>query len=163
MFTKIPIPRKKHDAYELLLQILPSLISEDDDEITILANSSSAIKYFIRGISWVGFYLYKDGFLKLGPFQGLPACTKIKIGEGVCGSSFLQKETIIVKDVRTHPNHIACDAQTKSEIVIPLIVNHQMYGVLDLDSYRLSHFTKTDQHYLEQVAHIITQQLNKII
>lgn len=163
MFKKISLPTSKKETYELLITSLKELISNDDCIMSILANTTSLIKYFLKGVSWVGFYLYVDNRLKLGPFQGLPACTTIEIGRGVCGSAFEKEQTIIVKDVRKHTNHIACDAGTKSEIVVPLKVNNKMYGVLDLDSYQLARFTKTDQYYLEIVCNIVSQILSTLM
>lgn len=163
MFNKIEIPKKKVEVYELLIQSLKGLLDEKLEPISILANTSSILKYFLKNVSWVGFYIYKNGQLILGPFQGLPACTSIEIGKGVCGSSFLQKETIIIRDVTKHNNHIACDALTKSEIVLPILVGNEIYGVLDLDSYIYSRFTKTDKKYLEKICEIVGNKLSKCI
>lgn len=163
MFNQIEIPKKKIEVYELLIQSLKGLLDEKLEPISILANASSLLKYFLKNVSWVGFYIYKNGQLILGPFQGLPACTSIEVGKGVCGSSFLQKETIIVRDVTKHNNHIACDALTKSEIVLPIFVSNEIYGVLDLDSYIYSRFTKTDKKFLEKICEIIGNKLSEYI
>lgn len=162
MFKYITLPNTKNETYEMLIQTLDALLEGTNDEIAVLSNSASLIKYFLKDVSWVGFYLYKKNQLILGPFQGFPACTNIQIGSGVCGSSFEEDKTMLIRDVNTHPNHIACDANTQSEIVIPVHKKHSLYGVLDLDSFKLARFTKTDQAYLEQIVNIIEKHLNKL-
>lgn len=162
MFKYIDLPDTKIENYELLLSSLDALLDDTDDEISILSNACSLLKYFLKNVSWVGFYLYKNKNLVLGPFQGFPACTNIEIGRGVCGTSFAEDKTILVKDVNNHPNHIACDANTKSEIVIPIHKSNQLFGVLDLDSFQLARFTKTDSQYLEKAVRIIEKHLNRL-
>lgn len=162
MFKYIDLPNSKNETYEMLTQTLDALLEGTNDEIAILSNSASLIKYFLKDVSWVGFYLFKQNQLVLGPFQGFPACTNIEVGSGVCGSSFEEDKTILVRDVNTHPNHIACDANTQSEIVIPVHKNSSLYGVLDLDSFKLARFTKTDQTYLEKIVLIIENHLSKL-
>lgn len=161
MFKHIDLPSSKLEVYELLIPTLQNLLEDTEDRVAVLANSSSLLKYFLKNVSWVGFYIYKNDHLVLGPFQGYPACTNIQIGKGVCGSSFLNKKTIIVRDVTKHENHIACDALTKSEIVLPIFINNEIFGVLDLDSYVISRFTATDQKYLEIISEIIGIALSK--
>lgn len=163
MFKHIELPKKKVEAYELLIPSLKALLEDTIEPVSILANASALLKYFLKNVSWVGFYIYKNDKLLLGPFQGFPACTSIQVGKGVCGSSFLKKETIIIKDVTKHDNHIACDALTKSEIVLPIFVNDKIYGVLDLDSYIYSRFTKTDKKYLEIICEIIGKKLTECV
>ena len=146
--------------YESLLLQIEALINPSEPLITNLANVTAAIKAAFDKISWVGFYLIKDGKLFLGPFQGNVACTVIDIGKGVCGVSALRKETIIVEDVDKFPEHIACEAGTHSEIVVPLIKNELIFGVLDLDSYQLSAFNETDKYYLEILCKTLIQKLS---
>lgn len=145
--------------YESLLLQIEALINPDEPLITNLANVTAALKAAFDKISWVGFYLIKDGKLFLGPFQGNVACTVIEIGKGVCGLSSSREETIIVDDVDKFPGHIACDSGSRSEIVIPLLKNDKLFGVLDLDSYQISAFTETDKKYLEQLCNSLTGKL----
>lgn len=148
------------EIYESLLQQLNSLINPDEPLISNLANVTATLKDTFDKISWVGFYLLKDGKLYLGPFQGKVACTVIEIGRGVCGSSAARKETIIVNDVDQFPGHIVCDGGSRSEIVIPLIKDEKIFGVLDLDSYQLSAFNETDKYYLEILSKTLIQKLS---
>jgi GAF domain-containing protein len=121
------------EQYELLIKQLKSLLSKDERLITNLANLTAALKQTFEKISWVGFYLFDGEFLYLGPFQGKIACTKIKLGSGVCGTAAQKCESIIVPDVNQFPGHIFCDLDSKSEIVIPIVKNNKLIGVLDLD------------------------------
>lgn len=145
--------------YSLLLKQLNTLIEGETDEVTLLANASALLNQFLEEINWVGFYIWKEGELVLGPFQGLPACTRIAYGKGVCGTAVKQRETIRVADVTQFPGHIVCDAASQSEIVIPIIVNDSVYGVLDIDSPITDRFDKTEQTYLEEFVKIIESQL----
>ena len=148
------------EVYKSLLQQLNSLVNPAEPLVSNLANVTAALKHTFNKISWVGFYLLKDGKLYLGPFQGKIACTVIEIGKGVCGSSVERKETIIVNDVEQFPGHIVCDGGTCSEIVIPLIKDEKIFGVLDLDSYQLSAFNETDKYYLEILSKTLIQKLS---
>ncbi len=147
------------EIYESLIQQLSTLINPDEPLISNLANVTAALKDTFEKISWVGFYLLKDGKLYLGPFQGKIACTVIEFGRGVCGSSAARKETIIVNDVDQFPGHIACDGGSRSEIVIPLTKDEKIFGVLDLDSYQLSAFNLIDKQYLEELCKLIVTKL----
>ena len=148
------------EIYESLIQQVNALINPDEPLISNLANVTAVLKDTFEKISWVGFYLLKDGRLYLGPFQGKVACTVIEIGKGVCGSSVARKETIIVNDVDLFPGHIVCDGGSRSEIVIPLIKEEKIFGVLDLDSYQLSAFNETDKYYLEILCKTLIQKLS---
>jgi len=148
------------EIYESLLQQLNALINPDEPLISNLANVTAALKDTFEKISWVGFYLLKDGKLYLGPFQGKVACTVIEISNGVCGGSAARKETIIVNDVDQFPGHIVCDGGSRSEIVIPLMKDEKIFGVLDLDSYQLSAFNETDKYYLEILNKTLIQKLS---
>jgi len=147
----------KEEQYKSLIPQIEGLLYGETDFIANLANVCAALKEQFNWF-WVGFYLVKDYELVLGPFQGPVACTRIKKGKGVCGSSWLLGETIIVPDVDEFPGHIACASASKSEIVLPLIKNDKVIGVFDVDSEFLNHFDEMDKIYLEQVISII---LNK--
>lgn len=158
MFTAIPKKDTKEENYQLLLDYLPHTLSKDDKTISNLANMSALLNYFIDGINWVGFYLQDKEELYLGPFQGNVACTRIKFGAGVCGTAFERKQPLIVKDVDAFPGHIACDAASKSEIVLPFFTK-ELSGVLDVDSPIKDHFDEVDQSYLEQAIKILEDVL----
>ena len=148
------------DKYKLLLKQLKELLSKDDDELSNLSNLTAAINQTFNKISWVGFYLYKNQRLILGPFQGKVACTAIDIGKGVCGSAAEKKNTIIVEDVNQFPGHIFCDADSKSEIVVPIIKSDgSLFGVLDLDSNNYSAFNETDRKYLEEICKFLSEKI----
>ena len=121
MFVKIEKGKTKIENYKILLSNLEYFLSKDDDFITSLSNLSAFLDYFLDDINWVGFYLFDGTKLYLGPFQGLPACTQIKLGVGVCGTSANERKTYVVDDVESFSGHIACDGNSKSEIVIPII------------------------------------------
>ena len=138
---------------------LESLISKDKYEITSLSNMSALIFNSLQDVSWAGFYLVREGKLILGPFQGKIACTEIKFGKGVCGTTAEKKETIIVKNVHEFPGHIACDSESNSEIVVPIFKNGELYGVLDLDSKKLERFDEKDKILLESMVKILEKKL----
>jgi L-methionine (R)-S-oxide reductase len=148
----------KDEIYSELLPQIKSLIEDESDLIANLANVTSALKQAFPSFSWVGFYLMKGGELVLGPFQGKLACTRIKIGSGVCGTAVLKKETIIVPDVEEFPGHIYCDPDSRSEIVVPIIKDGEVLGVLDIDSYELDNFDETDKFYLEKIVEILLEK-----
>lgn len=141
----------KSDRYEQLIPQIETLIAGEDDLVANLANTVAALRYGM-GFFWVGFYLVKNDELVLGPFQGPVACTRIRQGQGVCGRSWEEAETIIVPNVEEFPGHIACSSDSKSEIVVPLVKQGKVIGVLDVDSDMLNYFNKTDQRYLERLV-----------
>ncbi len=145
--------------YESILPQIDSLLNAGEPLISNLSNVTAALKEAFEKISWVGFYFLKEEKLFLGSFQGKVACTVINVGNGVCGTAALTEETIIVEDVDKFPGHIACDSGSKSEIVVPLIVNGKVIGVLDLDSYSYSAFNNTDKKYLEMLCFILSNKL----
>jgi L-methionine (R)-S-oxide reductase len=145
----------KQEQYEALLPQIKGLLEGENDLIANLANVAAALKEQF-GWFWVGFYLVKKDELVLGPFQGPVACTRIKKGRGVCGSSWAQAKTLIVPDVEKFPGHIACSSLSKSEIVVPLFYNGEVVGVLDVDSDQLNQFDTTDQNYLEQIIRLVS-------
>ncbi|MDD7280890.1 GAF domain-containing protein [Floccifex sp.] len=142
----------------LLTQQLKYLIEDDQYEITSLSNMASFIYNELEDVSWAGFYLYKDEQLILGPFQGKVACTIIKMGSGVCGTSALKQETLVVENVHEFPGHIACDSASNSEIVVPIVVNDKLYGVLDLDSTSFDRFGK-DKELIESFVDVLVKKL----
>ena len=146
--------------YNLLSKQLQSLIEDETNLIAILSNTSALLNDNLDQINWVGFYLIDNQELILGPFQGHPACVHIAIGKGVCGTAVAHNQTQCIADVHQFPGHIACDAQSKSEIVIPLHQNNEIIGVLDIDSPINSRFTEEDQRQLENLVSIIEQQLS---
>lgn len=142
----------REKSYEQLLGQLEALIEGERDLTANLANASALLNQFLKNINWVGFYLWKEEELVLGPFQGLPACIRIPYGRGVCGKAVEEKATMLVPNVNEFPGHIVCDAKSKSEIVIPLIVGDCVVAVLDIDSPEFNRFDKLDQLYLEKYA-----------
>jgi GAF domain-containing protein len=144
----------KQEQYEALIPQIKGLLQGETDLIANLANVAAALKEQF-GWFWVGFYLVKENELVLGPFQGPVACTRIKKGRGVCGSSWQKEATLIVPDVEKFPGHIACSSLSKSEIVVLLKQDGRVHGVLDVDSDALDQFDTTDQHYLEQIISLI--------
>ncbi|MGE5352366.1 MAG: GAF domain-containing protein [Acidobacteriota bacterium] len=148
------------EKYRELIPQVENLLSSDDFTVTTLSNFTAALKQTFPKISWVGFYLKKGDFLYLGPFQGKIACTQIKIGQGVCGTSAEKKETVIVPDVDKFPGHIACDSLSRSEIVVPLIKGGELLGVLDLDSTSYNSFNEVDKKYLEALGHLVLEKIS---
>ena len=141
----------KQEQYEALIPQINALIEGEPDLVANLANTVAALKEQF-GWFWVGFYLVKKDELVLGPFQGPVACTRIKKGRGVCGASWAQQKTLIVPDVEKFPGHIACNSLSKSEIVVPVIINNEVVAVLDVDSDSYDQFDETDKHYLEKIV-----------
>jgi GAF domain-containing protein len=144
----------KQEQYESLIPQIKGLLEGEPDLVANLANVCAALKEQF-GWLWVGFYLVKNEELVLGPFQGPVACTRIRKGKGVCGSSWAQARTLIVEDVEKFPGHIACSSLSRSEIVVPIIRNSEVLGVLDVDSIHLSDFDTTDQKYLEIIVNLL--------
>lgn len=141
----------KEEQYKALLPQIKALIEGEPDLIANLANICGALKEQF-GWLWVGFYIVKNEELVLAPFQGPVACTRIKKGKGVCGTAWQKAATLIVEDVEKFPGHIACSSLSKSEIVVPLILNGEVKGVLDVDSVSLNEFDETDKKYLEEIV-----------
>lgn len=142
-----------NEEYTLLIKQLTGLIENEKDLIANLANCSALLFQSLENVNWAGFYLLKAGELVLGPFQGLPACIRIPLGQGVCGTAAQNKETQLVADVHQFPGHIACDASSNSEIVVPLIHPEKgLLGVLDIDSTRFDRFSEEDKAGLEALA-----------
>ena len=142
------------------IEDLNLLLDSSDHPITLLANTSAFIFDSIDRLNWVGFYLFDGKELVLGPFCGKPACTRIAMDSGVCGTSAQKRETIVVPDVDAFPGHIVCDGNSRSEIVVPLIQSDTMIGVLDVDSPVLSRFSDEEKIFFEQVRDILLQKLS---
>nr|WP_221635645.1 GAF domain-containing protein [Listeria aquatica] len=139
-----------------------ALISGEKNLIANLSNLSALLNQALDQINWVGFYLFEQeqDELVLGPFQGLPACIRIPLGKGVCGNAAKDQKTYIVQDVNAFPGHIACDAQSRSEIVVPLVLEGKLIGVLDIDSPNISRFDETDKLYLEQICEALLAEIH---
>lgn len=146
MFSKIEYTGTLEEKYEQLSKQLDALLEGETDLIANLSNASSLLNQFLPDVNWVGFYLVKEGELVLGPFQGLPACVRIPFGKGVCGTAVSKGETIVVDDVHQFPGHIACDANSNAEIVIPIRKNGEIIGVLDIDSPKFNRFSDEQEH-----------------
>jgi L-methionine (R)-S-oxide reductase len=144
----------KTEQYESLVPQIKSLLDGEPDLIANLANTIAALKEQF-GWLWVGFYLVKNDELVVGPFQGPVACTRIRKGRGVCGTSWAEAKTLIVPDVEKFPGHIACSSLSRSEIVVPVIRNNEVVAVLDVDSEAYNDFDETDKYYLEQIIDLI--------
>jgi GAF domain-containing protein len=142
-----------------LIKSLDSLLENTNDNIAVLANASAFINEFIGDVNWVGFYLLKNDALVLGPFQGRSACVDIQIGKGVCGRCALVRKSIIIKDVKQIDNYISCHDETRSEIVLPIIINDNLYGVLDIDSLTVDRFSEDDLIILEEFVEIIKKYI----
>ncbi|TKC15816.1 GAF domain-containing protein [Robertmurraya kyonggiensis] len=150
MFKVESYGKNRQDQYNLLRKQLVALLEDETNQIANLSNASALLNQFFDRVNWVGFYLTEGNELVLGPFQGLPACVRIPYGKGVCGTSASEKKTLRVEDVHQFPGHIACDAASQSEIVVPIIKNGEVIGVLDIDSPEKNRFDEIDQENLEK-------------
>lgn len=148
-------------SYSLLIKQAKMITENTNNLISDLSNVSSLLFNSLGDVSWVGFYIYSNGRLLLGPFNGKPACTEIEIGRGVCGTAFEREETIIVDNVHEFSGHIACDAASNSEIVVPIVFDERIVGVLDIDSTSFSRFDEEDKIGLENIADIISLSFAK--
>ncbi len=146
-------------SYKYMNMAIEDLLKTEKDEIAVLSNISSFINSYMKDINWVGFYLYKQDELVLGPFQGGPACIRIKIGKGVCGTCVSENKVQLVPNVHEFPGHIACDGATNSEIVLPICINGKIYGVLDIDSPEFERFSEIEKNALEKTVKLIEEYL----
>lgn len=149
----------REEQQRAVLSQLRALIHDEPNTVANLANASALLNVYLSDINWVGFYLFDGQELVLGPFQGLPACIRIPLGKGVCGTSAQLQTTQRIEDVHTFPGHIACDAASNSEIVIPITKDGNLFGVLDIDSPIKGRFDEEDQRFLEQFVTILSEQL----
>ena len=161
MFTVENYSGSLKERYALLLKQLEALIAEEENLIANLSNASALLNVFLERVNWVGFYLFdsEKNQLVLGPFQGLPACIRIPLGRGVCGTAASKKETMMIDDVNQFPGHIACDAASRSEIVIPLLKDNQLIGVLDIDSPDYNRFTQEEAELLQSFVKVLEKYL----
>lgn len=159
MFTQTDYSGSSLEQYTMLSKQLDALLEGENNSIANLSNASALLNQFLERTNWVGFYLMENGELVLGPFQGIPACVRIPVGKGVCGTAVSDKKTMRIEDVQAFPGHIACDAASRSEIVIPLMKEDQVIGVLDIDSPELNRFTEEDQQGLELFTEVLMKHL----
>jgi GAF domain-containing protein len=146
----------KPALYDALAASLASLLEGETDALANLANAAGLLGQTLERVNWCGFYLLRDeGQLVLGPFQGKPACVRIAIGKGVCGTAAQRRETVVVPDVNAFPGHIACDAASRSEIVVPIVAGGALFGVLDVDSPEPGRFDDEDRRGLEQFVRVL--------
>jgi len=159
MFSVETYNGNREEKYQLVIKQLKALLEGEKNAIANLANASALLNQFLDRINWVGFYLEEEGELVLGPFQGLPACVRIPFGKGVCGTAASKQETVRVEDVHLFPGHIACDAASQSEIVVPMIKNGRLIGVLDIDSPEKNRFDEIDEKYLQFFTETLVEHL----
>jgi GAF domain-containing protein len=150
----------KRELYDQLATQLSGLLAGERDLTANAANFSSLVFHSLPDLNWVGFYFARDGDLVLGPFQGRPACVRIRIGQGVCGAGAAKCETVIVPNVHEFPGHIACDSASNSEMVVPLMKGSHLLGVLDLDSPLRSRFDQEDARGLEVLVKILLSSVS---
>jgi GAF domain-containing protein len=151
----------KRTDYARLAQELAALLAGERDLIANAANTAALIFDVLPEVNWAGFYFLRDGELIVGPFQGKPACVRIALGKGVCGAAAAQRRTLVVPDVHAFPGHIACDPDSRAEIVVPLIVADALLGVLDIDSPRPARFDAADTGGIESLATVFMQSLGE--
>jgi L-methionine (R)-S-oxide reductase len=159
MFTSQQLTGTKDEIYQQLADQARALLHGENDRTANAANLSSLVFHALPDLNWVGFYFYDGKELVVGPFQGLPACVRIAIGKGVCGTAAATRQTQRIADVDAFPGHIACDSASRSEVVVPLYKGDQLIGVFDLDSPILDRFDATDQSGLETIAQIFLDSL----
>jgi L-methionine (R)-S-oxide reductase len=158
-WTNTSTTTHKKILYADLAQALEGLLAGESDWIANTANTAASIYYSLPALNWAGFYFLQGDELVLGPFQGKPACVRIALGRGVCGTAAAQLRTIRVADVHAFPGHIACDAASRSELVVPLLHQGQVLGVLDLDSPIPGRFDATDEHGCEGLVRILLSRV----
>ncbi|QGQ99342.1 GAF domain-containing protein [Paenibacillus psychroresistens] len=155
MFKPENYIESREENYQLVIKQLSALLDGETDRVANLANASALLKGFLHEVNWVGFYILQKDELVLGPFQGLPACVRIPLGKGVCGTAAQTRKTIRVEDVHQFPGHIACDEASQSEIVLPILQGTDLVGVLDIDSPVKNRFDAIDQQYLEKFVEVL--------
>ena len=161
MFDARAYAGRREDDHPVVLSQLEALLQDEPSRVANLANAAALLAHYLDEVNWVGFYLLDEtrAELVLGPFQGLPACVRIALGKGVCGTAAAARRTLNVPDVKAFPGHIACDASSASEIVVPLVKDGVLLGVLDVDSPRKARFDTTDAAWLERFAQILVRHL----
>jgi GAF domain-containing protein len=146
--------------YKDLAASLVGLLDGETDALANLSNATGLLGEALEGINWCGFYLLRGGELVLGPFQGKPACMRIPLGKGVCGTAALQRQTLVVPDVEKFPGHIACDAASRSEIVVPIVQDGELRGVLDVDAPEPNRFDEADRKGLESFVAMLVPRID---
>ncbi|KIL75659.1 Free methionine-(R)-sulfoxide reductase [Bacillus badius] len=159
MFQTASYTGTKADNYQLVIKQLRALLEGERNRVANLSNASALLNQFLERINWVGFYLAEGEELVLGPFQGLPACVRIPFGKGVCGTAASEKKIQRIADVHAFPGHIACDAASQSEIVLPLLKDGHLIGVLDIDSPEKDRFDEIDEQMLAAFAAVLVDYL----
>lgn len=159
MFNSSPLSGSKPEQYAQLLAQARALLHGEPDRIANAANLSALVHNALPGLNWTGFYFFDGQELVVGPFQGLPACVRIPLDKGVCGAAARSRETQRIADVHAFPGHIACDAASRSELVVPLVRGDQLVGVFDLDSPLPDRFDEQDQQGLEAIARVFVESL----
>lgn len=152
-------PASKSALYGDLVSELGGLLAGETDRVANAANAAAALYHALPDLNWAGFYLLRGEELVLGPFQGRPACVRIPLGRGVCGTAAARRQSVLVPDVEAFPGHIACDTASRSELVVPLLRGGELLGVLDLDSPLVGRFDAEDQAGCEQLAALIAAHL----
>lgn len=156
MFTlESPTAASKPELYEALVTQLEALLADERDPMANLANAAALLFHTLPEVNWAGFYLLREGELLLGPFGGKPACVRIALGWGVCGTAAERRESVVVDDVLAFPGHIACDSASRSEVVVPLVRGGELLGVLDVDSSVPARFDAADRTGLERFATVL--------
>jgi len=146
--------------YQELLQVGDALLSEQPNQTALLSNASAFLNDHIERLNWVGFYLFDGVNLTVGPFQGKVACSLIPLGKGVCGEAAVKKQTMVIKDVHQHANHIACDANSNSEVVVPIFIKDKLFGVLDVDSPIFDRFDPKLVEFLEEFVKLLVKTID---
>lgn len=160
MFTSNSLSGSKHEQYAQLAEQARALVHGERDRVANAANLSALVYQALPALNWVGFYFFDGTELVVGPFQGLPACVRIPLGKGVCGTAAQTRQTQRVEDVEAFPGHIACDSASRSELVVPLVAaDGSLIGVFDLDSPELNRFSTDDQSGLEAIAKVFVESI----
>ncbi|MNO54438.1 Free methionine-R-sulfoxide reductase [compost metagenome] len=159
MFQAMPYDGTRNEQFEAVLMQLEALMKDEPSAVANLANASALLKHALPDTNWAGFYLFDGKELVLGPFQGLPACIRIPLSRGVCGTAAAERRTLVVGDVHAFPGHIACDAASNSEIVVPLIKDDRLLGVLDIDSPLKDRFDDEERRFLERFAALVSEAI----
>jgi GAF domain-containing protein len=158
-WTSVRQVDNKAALYDELAGELDALLAGEPDSVANAANAAAAIYHALHELNWAGFYFLRNGELVLGPFQGRPACVRIPLGKGVCGTAAAERRSVLVHDVDAFPGHIACDTASRSELVVPLIAAGELRGVLDLDSPVVGRFDAADQAGCELLARVVVRHL----
>ena len=149
----------KTEKLASMVRVIQGQPQHESNALALIANSTAIMAAYLDDINWIGFYILRNNELVLGPFQGKPACSRIKVGEGVCGTSVKDEKTMLVKDVDEFQGHIACDSASRSEVVVPIVHNGQVIAVLDCDSPSLDRFSRAEAHAFEEIAKVLAEYI----